>query len=696
MANKDLNLIINAKDEASSTIEKVGWKLSEFSERNKRKFQWMAAAGTAAMAGIWAATKSLVNTAENAVSVEKNLEAQLNNLWDSSDLSREKIKGLNDELRQQTWLTDTTIDKMAQLWLQYWATSRDELEELIRNSARLTASTEWANATQETYIDTLRDLAEAYKDPWGVIEQLASKWMTFNETFKEQIKTLQENWNEAEAYNKIMQRLDWNLWKLNEIIPETTKKQGNLRNQWQNLKETLWKALIPVMDKVVTKLNTILKPVTEWIRKNPQLSKNITLVAWAVSWLWAALWWLWLVLWPISTAVTALWAVIWWLSAPIIAIIWAVWALAVAWKTNFWWIQQKTQVVIDKLVVLMQNFLSWAKSIWNKYWKDIYVAVNWVFTDISKIIKTTIIYIKWIFSAFWWETKHLWKSSLATLWEWIKKFWWIAFDFLKKALWNIKNLFVWNFKIIKWIVSTVLWVITWDWDKALKWLKTAAKWFFTNLKAIFNLLKNTLVALWRTMYLSLRQNLKQFVIWWKWIFRGLKETFVLILQSLKNLFTNIWWAMWDWITNKTENAVDFVRDKFEWLVEWVKWAIDNLKSLWDSAKDIWDKAWKAYSKIPGVKNVEKIWENVRNTVTWQRQMWGPVRANQSYLVWENWPEIFTPNSSWKVKNNMSWWNTININMWGVVVKNEADENRLVEKMKREIFDEFKFSNLWFN
>ena len=48
MANKDLNIIIRATDQASKTIKDIGGGLENFAERNRRTFQKMAWYGTAA------------------------------------------------------------------------------------------------------------------------------------------------------------------------------------------------------------------------------------------------------------------------------------------------------------------------------------------------------------------------------------------------------------------------------------------------------------------------------------------------------------------------------------------------------------------------------------------------------------------------------------------------------------------------
>jgi hypothetical protein len=78
----------------------------------------------------------------------------------------------------------------------------------------------------------------------------------------------------------------------------------------------------------------------------------------------------------------------------------------------------------------------------------------------------------------------------------------------------------------------------------------------------------------------------------------------------------------------------------------------------------------------------------------QRAMWWPVTSNTPYLVWENWPEMFIPSSSGSITPNSSIWWQVTINMWGVSVSNQADENRLVEKMKQMLIRDTQLYNYW--
>ena len=170
------------------------------------------------------------------------------------------------------------------------------------------------------------------------------------------------------------------------------------------------------------------------------------------------------------------------------------------------------------------------------------------------------------------------------------------------------------------------------------------------------------------------------------------QNFMRQLWELKERWLMIWNELWDWVKIIMWDAVDWVREKFEWLINFVQGAFDRLKSLWDSITWLWSAAQSRMDSIvevPAQAIARWLW------LTWERELWWPVRAWNSYLVWEKWPEIFTPTSSGRINNNVWLWSpTININMWWVVVNNEADEDRLIDKIKKALIRETQLFNNW--
>jgi hypothetical protein len=131
----------------------------------------------------------------------------------------------------------------------------------------------------------------------------------------------------------------------------------------------------------------------------------------------------------------------------------------------------------------------------------------------------------------------------------------------------------------------------------------------------------------------------------------------------------------------------------------VYWNLVQTKK--DLDKEYFSLFWEQIKKqLTQIEKVRLSMQEVRsfndNNITWQRAFWWPVNANKSYLVWERWPEIFTPWSSWNITNTWWWQPIININMGWVVINNEADENRLIQKLKNVLVRETKLYNLWIN
>ena len=193
----------------------------------------------------------------------------------------------------------------------------------------------------------------------------------------------------------------------------------------------------------------------------------------------------------------------------------------------------------------------------------------------------------------------------------------------------------------------------------------------------------------------------------------------------KVIWTAIWWLvkLWEWLWYAAFKAIEMwnnIKQAFSNMKEWIQefisgikntitagftaissiatakiqaivasvmWAVEKVKGAYNSIKSLWGKIWTAYKNI-GANIKTLTWAD------WSRANWWSVQKGKTYLVWERWPELFTASWSWNIQpNNQMWWE-VNINMWWVTVSNEADENRLVEKMKKALSNEARYYNLW--
>ena len=68
-----------------------------------------------------------------------------------------------------------------------------------------------------------------------------------------------------------------------EVQLTTQEKIAKLNATWENTKNTIGDALIPVLDKLLTKITPIIEKVADWIEENPELTANLLLATTAVA-----------------------------------------------------------------------------------------------------------------------------------------------------------------------------------------------------------------------------------------------------------------------------------------------------------------------------------------------------------------------------------------------------------------------------
>ena len=119
---------------------------------------------------------------------------------------------------------------------------------------------------------------------------------------------------------------------------------------------------------------------------------------------------------------------------------------------------------------------------------------------------------------------------------------------------------------------------------------------------------------------------------------------------------------------------------------------DNHNKMMKSLNDL-EQKWLAVARAKE-RAMNAWWGNY-----YARAIWGPVRENQPYLVWETWPELFVPNSAWRIINNNElnkWDSPINIviEMWGVVLNSEVDKDELLNDMEDRLTRKLQLYKKW--
>lgn len=125
--------------------------------------------------------------------------------------------------------------------------------------------------------------------------------------------------------------------------------------------------------------------------------------------------------------------------------------------------------------------------------------------------------------------------------------------------------------------------------------------------------------------------------------------------------------------------------KIEYENEW----LDYMSYSYKEQRDMYSKLISQAERLIALKAQAWLWWVDR------RAWWGIVYSWNAYLVWEHWPELFTPSSRWMItpNNQITNNNWIEINISWVSVRNDNDIQNLADEIVRRIKLEKQF---WIN
>lgn len=138
---------------------------------------------------------------------------------------------------------------------------------------------------------------------------------------------------------------------------------------------------------------------------------------------------------------------------------------------------------------------------------------------------------------------------------------------------------------------------------------------------------------------------------------------------------------------------------------------ENLKALYTEYNDYLEEDTKstALSMVSSLAKVEAKLKKIialrasagmstgsSTSTSWARYSGWPVKAWQTYLVWEWGTEYFTPETDGHITSNRSMWGwDININLGWVSVRNDNDIYALTESIKTALIEELRMNkNFW--
>lgn len=273
---------------------------------------------------------------------------------------------------------------------------------------------------------------------------------------------------------------------------------------------------------------------------------------------------------------------------------------------------------------------------WITDWGWIRETTNKAIDDIKNTIQP---FADWLSEESEWTSWEIKEANVSTR-EYIKIGRDTTMDFLSTLL-------LWFVDTIKVTLHTILWIISWDWS-ALK-----RTWELAQIE-----INESLTALFGEWFNQMMQKVEDFVTNIIVARDNFKQACSEAIHSVKTTITEVWTWMFDGLKDVAKNALDWVSNKVE--------------SVWNSIKSAKDAVTWFFGFGGGGDNA--------------RANGWPVTAWTTYLVWERWPELFVPNTSWKIVPNeeITKNNNLTINMNGITVRSEADIQAITDEIIRKI------------
>lgn len=274
MFNSTLEIIIKARDEASSALTGLTGKLQGM----QPAFKTMATAGTVAFGAIAGVIYKSVEAANESNKVTAQMEAVLKSTGNAAGLFKEDLEDQANALSKLTTYGDEAVKSAQNLLLTFTNVKGPVFQDSI--ATILDMSTALGQDLKSSSIQ----VGKALNDPIKGITALSRVGVSFTDDQKEMIKSLVESGKTMEAQKIILAELKTEFGGSAAAAADTFGGRVlQLKERVGEMGESIGQALLPILQQLVEKIAPIIEKMIAWIEANPELTKNILLGAAAVA-----------------------------------------------------------------------------------------------------------------------------------------------------------------------------------------------------------------------------------------------------------------------------------------------------------------------------------------------------------------------------------------------------------------------------
>jgi len=529
-----LNILIEAKNNASKTLNTLQDKVKSM----QPTFQKMAMYGTAATVAIGGGLYKMTQDASDAQEIFNKFDVVFGDVSDQA-------QGVAMDLRNNFGLAESSAKDLlastGDMLTGFGMTGKQALD-LAEKTNKLAVDLTSFNDIEGGAERASKALTKALLGEREGVKELGIAIL--EEDVKAKVASMEatgELTDESDRQKKAYATLAIAVSQSKNAIGDFDRtseslanKQRVLKERFKETKETIGKAFIPVLTKLVNKIEPVIKKIADWVRENPELAKNIGIAALALAGLVTVLGVLGLIIGPVATAIA-------FLASPITLVVAAVIALAIVIYKNW----DKIKEVTIKVFTAIKDFFV-------NTWDSISSFFTNTITNIKNTASNIWNGIKDMFSNVWEGIKTIFKTYINFVVGLVSKLLSLVGIDLGELIENIKDGFNKGWDIIKNIFTTM-------WE----FIKEIFTRVFNFYYEIFEKIKNVLIKVFEWFKTTFVESTKPLVEAWKSIWNALIEAFNKIVEKVKEPITNL---------------VNWLGDKFRAVGEWVR-------KIWDKAKE---------------------------------------------------------------------------------------------------------------
>lgn len=354
----ELKILVTAQNQASAVLGQVQssvGNLNQHIENLQPTFQRMATIGTATFAGIAGVVGLSVNAYADAERAQRQLEHAVIGVSKGTKEQAEAVSTLTDALQAKAGIDGDAL-KMGVAQLSTFGLQSDTVVKLTKSLADLTVNQNGVNASSDQYIQSANVIAKALNGQFGALEKSGIR-------FTEAQQNMILYGTESQKTSALMEGLNQNLRETTDTLSGVDVSVARAQRSMGEMQESFGKLFAPMLEQLSLALTPVINSMTEWITKNPELAKTITLVVAGLAGVVAIAGTLGLILPAITAGFGALATAVAFLASPIGLVIVAVGALiAVGWLLYQNW---------DKIVGALKLLWEGMKNAWN-------AVIDWI------------------------------------------------------------------------------------------------------------------------------------------------------------------------------------------------------------------------------------------------------------------------------------------------------------------------------